>query len=148
VRHPQARLEEPPPAPQTGIDYLADRFAQQQAADVERPVALVAAIVALAIVIALLWSMNTLGLSVVERRRELGMLRILGMTRVQLAAAVAWEAAMIAFIGVAGGALVGGALGVTLFAALRDTADVPARVGRAVWAAARSRRGRARRESR
>lgn len=71
--------------------------------------AIVFALLALAVLIALIGIANTLGLSVVERTRELGMLRAVGATRAQVRSAVRWEAALIA----AFGSLVG--LGVGLF---------------------------------
>lgn len=70
---------------------------------------IVFALLALAVVIALIGIANTLGLSVVERTRELGMLRAVGATRAQVRSAVRWEAALIAGFG----SLVG--LGVGLF---------------------------------
>lgn len=70
---------------------------------------IVFALLALAVLIALIGIANTLGLSVVERTRELGMLRAVGATRGQVRSAVRWEAALIA----AFGSLVG--LGAGLF---------------------------------
>ena len=53
----------------------------------------------LAIVIALIGIANTLALSVHERRREVGLLRAVGMTRAQVRSAVRWESMMIAIMG-------------------------------------------------
>jgi putative ABC transport system permease protein len=53
----------------------------------------------LAVVIALLGVVNTLALSVLERTRELGLLRAVGMTRRQVRSAVRWEAVLIAAVG-------------------------------------------------
>jgi putative ABC transport system permease protein len=71
-------------------------------------VGLVTALLGLAVVIALFGIVNTLALSVVERRREIGLLRALGMSRHQLRAAVRWEAVVVALLGT----LLGIALGV------------------------------------
>jgi putative ABC transport system permease protein len=60
---------------------------------------LVYGLLALAVVIALIGIANTLALSVHERRRELGLLRAVGMSRSQVRAAVRWEAVMIALLG-------------------------------------------------
>jgi putative ABC transport system permease protein len=60
---------------------------------------LVYGLLALAVVIALIGIANTLALSVHERRRELGLLRAVGMSRAQVRAAVRWEAVMIALLG-------------------------------------------------
>ena len=46
----------------------------------------------LAVVIALFGIGNTLALSIIERTRELGLLRAVGMTRRQLRTTVRWEA--------------------------------------------------------
>jgi putative ABC transport system permease protein len=53
----------------------------------------------LAIVIALIGIANTLALSIHERRRELGLLRAVGMTRAQVRSAIRWESVMIALMG-------------------------------------------------
>jgi putative ABC transport system permease protein len=65
----------------------------------------------LAIVIALLGIVNTLALSVLERVRELGLLRAIGMDRRQVRAMIRWEAAMIAAIGAAIGIGLGAFIG-------------------------------------
>ena len=53
----------------------------------------------------------TLATSVRRRRRDLALLKTLGFTRRQLAAAVAWQASVAAFVGIAAGLPVGIALG-------------------------------------
>jgi ABC-type antimicrobial peptide transport system permease subunit len=50
----------------------------------------------LAIFIALLGIANTLALSIIERTRELGMMRAVGMTRSQLRSMIRWESVIIA----------------------------------------------------
>ncbi|MDQ3945426.1 MAG: FtsX-like permease family protein, partial [Actinomycetota bacterium] len=60
---------------------------------------LIYGLLGLAIVIALIGIANTLALSVHERRRELGLLRAVGMTRPQVRSAVRWESVMIALMG-------------------------------------------------
>lgn len=64
-------------------------------------------LLALAIIIAILGVVNTLTLSVVERTREIGLLRAVGLTRRQLRRMIRWEAVLIAVHG----ALLGVALG-------------------------------------
>jgi putative ABC transport system permease protein len=66
------------------------------------------------VIIALLGIVNTLALSVVERTRELGVLRAIGMRRAQLGLMISAESVIIAVIG----ALLGTALGLGLGAAL------------------------------
>jgi putative ABC transport system permease protein len=60
---------------------------------------LIYGLLGLAIVIALIGIANTLALSVHERRRELGLLRAVGMTRQQVRGAIRWESVMIALMG-------------------------------------------------
>jgi putative ABC transport system permease protein len=64
----------------------------------------------LAIVVALLGIVNTLALSVVERTRELALLRAVGMSRAQMREMVRAEATLIGLIG----ALLGVVLGLFL----------------------------------
>src|SRR5260370_42066894 len=67
---------------------------------------LITALLALAVIIALLGIVNTLALSVVERTRELGLLRAIGLRRGQLAQMAAAESVIIAVLaGVPGIAL-------------------------------------------
>jgi putative ABC transport system permease protein len=69
---------------------------------------LVLGLLVLAIVIAMLGIANTVALSVLERTRELGLLRAVGMTRRQLRSVIRWESVIIALFG----ALLGLAVGV------------------------------------
>jgi putative ABC transport system permease protein len=89
-------------------------FKQSTGATLDQILNLLVALLALAVIIALLGTVNTLALSVVERTRELGLLRAIGMRRGQVGAMVAGEAMIIAVFG----ALLGIALGVGLGTAL------------------------------
>lgn len=60
---------------------------------------LVMGLLVLAIVIAMLGIVNTIALSVLERTRELGLLRAVGLRRRQLRSAIRWEAVIIALFG-------------------------------------------------
>jgi putative ABC transport system permease protein len=71
---------------------------------------LISVLLVLAIVVALLGIVNTLALSVVERTRELALLRAVGMSRAQIRSMVRLEAALIGMIG----ALLGVVLGLFL----------------------------------
>ncbi len=73
---------------------------------------------AMAIVIALLGIANTLALSIMERKREIGLLRAVGMTRRQVRRMIRWEAVLIAIFGAVIGLLVGIGLGVAVVAAV------------------------------
>jgi putative ABC transport system permease protein len=82
---------------------------------------LVAALLVLSVVIALLGIVNTLALSILERVRELGLLRAIGATRGQVAAIVRWESMVVAVLG----GLLGVALGVLFgWLLVRSLADL------------------------
>lgn len=68
---------------------------------------LIMGLLVLAIVIALLGIANTVALSVLERTRELGLLRAVGMSRRQLRATIRWESVIIALFGTTLGLAVG-----------------------------------------
>jgi putative ABC transport system permease protein len=81
---------------------------------------LITGLLFLAVVIAVLGIVNTLALSVLERTREIGLVRALGMTRGQTRSMVRWESVLIALIGAVLGLAVGVGLGVALANALHD----------------------------
>jgi putative ABC transport system permease protein len=68
---------------------------------------LIIGLLSLAIVIAMLGIANTVALSVLERTREIGLLRAVGMSRRQLRSAIRWESAIIALFGTLLGLAVG-----------------------------------------
>lgn len=89
---------------------------------------LIYGLLALAVIIAVLGIVNTLGLSVVERTRELGLLRAVGVSRVQLRAMITLESVSTAVLGAGLGVVVGLATGVLLQQALSDditSLDIP-----------------------
>lgn len=92
-------------------------FAQAQRDQVDTLLNLIYALLGLAIVIAILGIVNTLALSVIERTRELGLLRAVGLERGQLRRMVRLESITIAVLG----ALVGILAGVLFGAALQRT---------------------------
>ena len=77
-------------------------------------------LLAFAFIIAYLGVINTLVLSVVERTREIGLLRAVGLTRKQLKWTLRWESVLISAYGGVLGIVVGGALGVALVSALKS----------------------------
>ena len=93
-------------------------YRQQQENQVNQLLTLFYALLALAVVIAFIGIVNTLVLSVLERLRELGLLRALGMTRGQLRAMIRWEAVIIALLGTTLGLVIGVFFGWTLVHAL------------------------------
>ena len=107
------------PFPQVkGQDRAGYIASQQQSLD--QLVALVTALLALAIVIALFGIVNTLALSILERTREIGLLRILGMSRRQLRSMVRWESVVIALLGCVLGMVIGLGFGWVLVRSLRS----------------------------
>jgi putative ABC transport system permease protein len=87
---------------------------------VDQLLGLVYALLALAIVIALLGIGNTLALSILERTRELGVMRAVGMTRSQLRSAIRWESVVISLQGTLIGLGVGVFFGWALVRGLED----------------------------
>jgi putative ABC transport system permease protein len=86
------------------------------------------ALLALAIVIALIGIGNTVSLAVVERTRELGLLRAVGMSRPHLRGMVRWEAALVAVYGTLLGLAVGLFLGWALVFAIKESGVETARM--------------------
>ena len=95
-------------------------YKAELAAPFDQMLALVYALLGLAIVIALLGIGNTLALSIVERTREIGLLRAVGMTRSQLRSAIRWESVIIALQGTVLGLAIGLLFSWALVRALDD----------------------------
>ena len=103
------------------IDVLTrDEFRDEQQETVDQFLTVLVAILALSEVIAILGIVNTLALSVFERTRELGLLRIVGMSRRQLRQMVRWESVVIALIGAVIGLALGLLWGWAFTRSLRD----------------------------
>jgi putative ABC transport system permease protein len=77
-------------------------------------------LLALAIIIAALGIVNTLALSVIERTREVGLLRAIGTTRPQVRALIRVEAVIVALFGAVLGVALGTGFGIALVSALKD----------------------------
>ena len=104
-----------------GVDVLDQtEYKAEQMGFVDQMLGLVYALLALAVIIALLGIGNTLALSIVERTRELGVLRAVGMTRAQLRSTIRWESVIIAVQGALLGLVIGVFFGWALVTALRD----------------------------
>ncbi|WP_157108801.1 FtsX-like permease family protein, partial [Aldersonia kunmingensis] len=97
-----------------------EEFKGAQAAQINTLLAVLYGLLALAVVIAILGIVNTLALSVVERRREIGMLRAVGMHRNQVRRAIYIESTLIAVFGAIVGVLLGLGLGSGFIRTLRD----------------------------
>ena len=113
-------------------DAVAERYANvdlqnknELVADTEMQIdqllGLLIGLLFLAIIIAVLGITNTLSLSIIERTREIGLLRAVGMTRRQTRRMVRWEAVIIALFGAVMGVGIGLFLG---WATVRALADV------------------------
>jgi putative ABC transport system permease protein len=92
--------------PNASVETAAE-FRHRVNGMIDSVLTMVNVMVALAVVIALIGIANTLALSVVERTRELGLVRAVGMTRRQVRRMVRYEAALVATFG----AVVGVGLG-------------------------------------
>lgn len=88
-----------------------NQFAQAQQEPVDQLLRIIYALLGLAIVIAIMGIVNTLALSVVERTREIGLLRAVALTRPQLRRMVRLEAVLISLLGALLGVVVGVLLG-------------------------------------
>ena len=95
-------------------------FAAEQAQQVNQFLYLIYGLTGLAVVIAILGVVNTLGLSVIERTREIGLLRAVGVTRRQLRRMIRLEAVVVAVLGGVLGTLMGMLFGSTMVIALED----------------------------
>ena len=96
------------------------QFQQAQVASVNQLLGLVYALLALAVLIALIGIVNTLMLSVLERTREIGLLRAVGMRRPQVRAMVRAEAVILALFGAVIGIIIGTLMGLALVSSLRQ----------------------------
>jgi putative ABC transport system permease protein len=107
---------------QYGSGELQSRsqYIDDQAAQINTLLALIYGLLALSIVIAAVGIVITLLLSVYERRREIGLLRAVGMTRGQVRATVRWESVITSMLGAVIGVVLGLFSGYLLVLSLRD----------------------------
>jgi putative ABC transport system permease protein len=83
-------------------------------------VALIIVLLALSVMIAMFGIANTLTLSIYERRREIGLLRAVGMSRAQTRSAIRWESVIMAVLGTLVGLAIGVGYGAAIMTALRS----------------------------
>jgi putative ABC transport system permease protein len=100
---------------QSRASYIDD-----QASQVNQVVNIIYLLLALSVLIAVVGIVITLVLSVFERRRELGLVRAVGMTRPQVRSSVRWESVITAVLGTVQGIVVGLLLGYAIVVALRS----------------------------
>ena len=102
-------------APYVVVSVLTrDEFVSNLAAQVDQLLVILYALLGLSVVIAVLGIVNTLALSVIERTREIGLLRAVGLGRLQLAGTVTIESVLTAVFGTVLGLAVGVALAATM----------------------------------
>ena len=97
-----------------------DEFVDEQSKQVDGFLNFIYALLGISIFIAVVGIVITLYLAVWERRRELGLLRAVGMTRKQVRTSVLWESMITALVGVIIGTVLGVSLGWIIVHALRD----------------------------
>jgi putative ABC transport system permease protein len=116
---------------QAGLDAVVDElpivtvkdqaaFAKEQREPIDQFVLIIFALLGLALIIAVLGIVNTLALSVIERTREVGLLRAIGISRSQLRWMITLESVVISVLGAVLGVILGIAFGVVLMYAVRD----------------------------
>jgi putative ABC transport system permease protein len=103
--------------PYIDVNTKSDQIAEAEAA-VDQLVALFSGLLGLALVIAVLGIANTLALSIVERTREIGLLRAVGMHRRQVRKMVRREAVITALFGAILGVLIGSTIGFGVISSL------------------------------
>ncbi|CAM4196243.1 ABC transporter permease [Janibacter anophelis] len=114
---------------QSSIEQIVDKqplvtlkdqegYADEQRSTINQLLYLIYALLGLAIVIAVLGIVNTLGLSVMERTREVGLLRAVGLSRAQLRRMITLESVTIALLGAVLGIVLGVVAGVAIQRAL------------------------------
>jgi putative ABC transport system permease protein len=105
-----------------GIGTLQDReqFIDGRSDIVDRSLSFIYGLLGLSIVIAIFGIVLTMLLAVYERRREIGLLRAVGMTRSQVRTTVRWESVLTSLYGAIVGVALGLVLGYVVIVALKD----------------------------
>jgi putative ABC transport system permease protein len=106
-------------SPEVNVTDISS-FVDQQSKGIDSVLTIIQILLALAIIIAILGVINTLALSVLERTREIGLLRAIGLRRSQTMAMVTVESVVISVFGAVLGLVVGVGLGAAVVQALHD----------------------------
>ena len=101
-----------------------EQFAESIKGQINQLLYMIYGLLALAIVIAVIGIVNTLGLSVIERTREIGLLRAVGLSRARLRRMVTLESVTISVMGAVLGMVIGLLIGVLLREALKEDLTV------------------------
>jgi putative ABC transport system permease protein len=112
----EAAVEDFPTAEVQSVEEYKDAIGGQ----FDALLLLMLGLLTLALIIALIGIANTIALSVLERTREVGLLRAVGMSRPQLRSTIRWESVIIAVFGTLLGLAVGVLGGWGLITALSD----------------------------
>ena len=122
VSDAQAEKAMQPLVDQYGNGKLQSRsqYIDDQAKSINTLLALIYGLLLLSIIIAAVGIVITLLLSVYERRREIALLRAVGMTRSQVWWTVSWESVITSLLGAVLGVLLGLLSGYILVLSLRD----------------------------
>ena len=91
-----------------------------QASQIDQLVALIYVLLGLSVIVSIFGVVNTLALTILERTRELGMLRAIGTSRSQVRRMVRYESVINALLGTIVGTVVGLGLAVAAVQALKD----------------------------
>lgn len=105
--------------PTVSVKDLAG-YAAEQAKPIDQMLTIIYALLGLAVIIAILGIINTLALSVIERTREIGLLRAVGLSRRQLRSMLRLESVVIAILGATLGVILGVSFGIAIQRALAD----------------------------
>lgn len=105
--------------PNVDMNTASEEIAEAEA-QVDQMVGLFSGLLRLAVIIAVMGIANTLALSIVERTREIGLLRAVGMSRRQVRRMIRWAAIIVALFGAILGVAVGTGLGWATVASLAD----------------------------
>ncbi|CAN0152032.1 unnamed protein product, partial [Phaeothamnion confervicola] len=97
-----------------------DEYIDDQSSQIDTFLNFIYALLLMSVFIAVLGIVITLILAVYERRRELGLSRAVGMTRMQVSTSVLWESVVTAIIGIIMGVGLGVSLGWIVVKALAD----------------------------
>ena len=98
-----------------------DEYIYTQAGQVYQFLALIYGLLFLSVIIAIVGIIITLLLSVFERRREIGLLRAVGMTRSQVRTMVRWESVITSLFGAVTGVVLGILSGIVIVISLNDS---------------------------
>ncbi len=105
-----------------GIGELQDRdeFIDGRSDIIDQSLSFIYGLLALSVIIAVFGIVLTMLLAVYERRREIGLLRAVGMTRSQVRTTVRWESVLTSLYGAIVGVVLGLVLGYIIIVALKD----------------------------